>query len=125
MAAQAGLREFIGRLPDGSDTVMTDASGGEWQRIGNGVDGSSSGRWTTLRYSYDAGGSASEFRFRYQTDGGVHLKGAFLDSISVNGVVDDNAFTGTIKWIRLDVGTDDHGHLIDPQQLLHFAMSRQ
>ncbi|MEU8363091.1 ATP-binding cassette domain-containing protein [Nonomuraea sp. NPDC048882] len=33
MAAQARLREFIGRLPDGSDTVMTDASGGEWQRI--------------------------------------------------------------------------------------------
>jgi immune inhibitor A len=79
--------------------------GGEWQRIGNGVDGSSSGRWTTLRYSYDAGGSASEFRFRYQTDGGVHLKGAFLDSISVNGVVDDNVFTGTGLW-KLSTGTE-------------------
>jgi immune inhibitor A len=79
--------------------------GGEWQRIGNGVDGSSSGRWTTLRYSYDAGGSASEFRFRYQTDGGVHLKGAFLDSISVNGVVDDNAFTGAGLW-KLSTGTE-------------------
>jgi len=79
--------------------------GGEWQRIGSGVDGSSNNRWTTLRYSYDAGGSASEFRFRYQTDGGVHLKGAFLDSISVNGTVDDNAFTGAGLW-KLSSGTE-------------------
>jgi arylsulfatase len=35
------------------------------------------------------------------------------------------AFTGEIKWIRLDVGTDSHDHLIDPEQLMHFAMSRQ
>ncbi len=33
VAAQAGLQEFIERLPDGWDTVMADASGGEWQRI--------------------------------------------------------------------------------------------
>ena len=83
--------------------------GGEWQRIGTGVDGSSNDRWTTLRYSYDAGGSASEFRFRYQTDGGVHLKGAFLDSISVNGVVDDNAFTGTGLW-KLSTGTEQEAY---------------
>ena len=25
-----------------------------------------------------------------------------------------NAFTGTIEWVRLDVGDDDHDHLIDP-----------
>jgi hypothetical protein len=37
----------------------------------------------------------------------------------------DNAFTGTINWVRLDVGTDSHDHLIDPAQLLHFAMTRQ
>jgi arylsulfatase A-like enzyme len=37
----------------------------------------------------------------------------------------DNAFTGTITWVRLDLGTDSHDHLIDPAQLLHFAMTRQ
>jgi hypothetical protein len=37
----------------------------------------------------------------------------------------DNAFTGEIKWIRLDVGTDSHDHLIDPKQLMQFAMTRQ
>ena len=78
--------------------------GGLWQRIGSGVDGTSKG-WTTLRYSYDAGGSPSEFRFRYQTDGGVHLQGAFLDQISVNGVVNDNAFTGSGEW-KLSTGTE-------------------
>jgi arylsulfatase len=37
----------------------------------------------------------------------------------------DNAFTGAIDWIRMDIGTDSHDHLIDPAQLLQFAMSRQ
>jgi hypothetical protein len=38
---------------------------------------------------------------------------------------DDNAFTGTIAWVRVDIGTDSHDHLIDPAQLLLFAMTRQ
>ena len=79
--------------------------GNTWQRTGSAVDGSSSNRWTTLRYSYEAGGKESKFRFRYQSDGGVHLKGAFLDSISVNGVVNDNAFTGTGLW-KLSTGVE-------------------
>jgi ATP-binding cassette subfamily B protein len=33
VAARAGLLEFIEGLPEGWDTVMADASGGEWQRI--------------------------------------------------------------------------------------------
>ena len=37
----------------------------------------------------------------------------------------DNAFTGTINWVRVDVGDDSHDHLIDPAQLMRFAMSRQ
>ena len=78
--------------------------GKTWQRTGSGVDGSSN-RWTTLRYSYEAGGGASMFRFRYQSDGGVHLQGAFLDSISVNGVVNDDAFTGTGLW-KQSTGTE-------------------
>ena len=81
--------------------------GTTWQRAGSAVDGSSNDRWTTLRYSYDAGGAASMFRFRYQSDGGVHLKGVFLDQISVNGVVDDQAFTGTGRW-KLSTGTEQN-----------------
>ena len=37
----------------------------------------------------------------------------------------DNGFTGTINWIRIDLGEDSHDHLIDPDQLMHLAMSRQ
>lgn len=33
VVAQAGLQEFVERLPNGWDTVMADASGGEWQRV--------------------------------------------------------------------------------------------
>ena len=37
----------------------------------------------------------------------------------------DNRFTGTINWIRLDIGDDSHDHLIDQGQLMNLAMSRQ
>lgn len=37
----------------------------------------------------------------------------------------DNAFTGTITWVRLDAGGPSHDHLIDPAQLVRLAMSRQ
>jgi hypothetical protein len=37
----------------------------------------------------------------------------------------DNTFTGTIKWIELEGGTDSHDHLIDPEQFIHFAMAKQ
>jgi hypothetical protein len=37
----------------------------------------------------------------------------------------DNAFTGQINWVRLDLGTDSHDHLIDAAHLLHLAMTRQ
>ena len=34
-------------------------------------------------------------------------------------------FTGRISWVQLDVGTDDHHHVIDPDERLRFAMARQ
>jgi arylsulfatase A-like enzyme len=34
-------------------------------------------------------------------------------------------FTGTINWVQLDVGTDDHDHYIDPEERLRIAMARQ
>jgi len=37
----------------------------------------------------------------------------------------DNAFTGTVKWVRIDLGSDSHDHLIDPEHLLNVAMARQ
>jgi arylsulfatase len=36
-----------------------------------------------------------------------------------------NRFTGTIDWVRLDIGGDDHDHLIGAEDKLTIAMSRQ
>ena len=36
-----------------------------------------------------------------------------------------NAFTGTIDWVRLDIGDDDHDHLVDPEHLVQIALTRQ
>jgi arylsulfatase len=33
--------------------------------------------------------------------------------------------TGTIKFVQIDIGTDSHDHLIDPEIKAHLAMSRQ
>jgi arylsulfatase A-like enzyme len=34
-------------------------------------------------------------------------------------------FTGTINWVQIDLGDDDHDHFIDPQEKLRIAMARQ
>jgi arylsulfatase len=34
-------------------------------------------------------------------------------------------FTGRINWVRIDLGDDDHGHAIDPDERLRVAMARQ
>jgi arylsulfatase A-like enzyme len=36
-----------------------------------------------------------------------------------------NAFTGTIKFIRIDLGDDSHDHLIDPEIKAQLALTRQ
>ncbi|HKE66514.1 MAG TPA: arylsulfatase [Micromonosporaceae bacterium] len=38
---------------------------------------------------------------------------------------DGYAFTGDINWVRLDIGRDSQDHLLDPEQLFQFAVSRQ
>ena len=37
----------------------------------------------------------------------------------------DNAFTGTIKLIEHESGTDSRSHLIDPESVINFAMAKQ
>ncbi len=36
-----------------------------------------------------------------------------------------NRFTGAINWVRIDLGTDDHGHLIPTEDRLKVAIARQ
>ncbi|MBC9820581.1 immune inhibitor A domain-containing protein [Terrabacter sp. MAHUQ-38] len=75
--------------------------GATWHRAGQAVDGDSSGKWTSLRWSYAANGP-SMFRLRYQTDGGVHLAGAFIDDIVVRSggttLLTDDVESGADGW---------------------------
>jgi arylsulfatase A-like enzyme len=36
-----------------------------------------------------------------------------------------SVFTGTVNWVQIDLGDDDHDHLITPEQRLQVAMSKQ
>jgi hypothetical protein len=36
-----------------------------------------------------------------------------------------NAFTGTLKFLRVDLGLDSHDHLLDPEIKSQLAMTRQ
>src|SRR5262249_23304473 len=37
----------------------------------------------------------------------------------------DNGFTGKIKWIKIELGDDDHSHLIPPDIMLEALMTQQ
>jgi hypothetical protein len=37
----------------------------------------------------------------------------------------DSRFTGTVRWVQLDIGGEDHDHLISPDERLRVAMARQ
>ena len=36
-----------------------------------------------------------------------------------------NRFTGEIDWVQIDIGEDNHDHLITPEERLSLAMARQ
>jgi hypothetical protein len=36
-----------------------------------------------------------------------------------------NKFNGDIAWVQIDIGTDDHDHLISPEERFRLAMARQ
>ncbi len=76
--------------------------GSTWTQIGAPVDGSSNDIWKGLKYSVPGGSANTLFRFRYQTDGGVHLAGAFIDDIVVKSggttLFTDTVESGTNGW---------------------------
>ena len=36
-----------------------------------------------------------------------------------------SVFNGKVNWVQIDLGKDDHDHLISPDERLHLAMTRQ
>jgi len=45
--------------------------------------------------------------------------------VSDDYTADNSRFTGKIAWVQLDIGDDDHDHLISPEERWQVAMSRQ
>ena len=79
------------------------------------ISGSSNGKWSGLKFTVPGGGNV-DFRFRYQSDGGVHLAGAFIDDIVVKSggttILSDNVETGANGWtaaggFKISTGTED------------------
>ena len=44
---------------------------------------------------------------------------------STDYTLETSKFNGKIKWVQIDLGEDDHGHMIDPAHVIHVALSRQ
>ena len=63
--------------------------------------------------------------FMYSMDETVDLGRDTASPVSSEYTATGNSFTGSIAWVRIDLGDDDHGHLVDPQQKLDAAMLRQ
>jgi arylsulfatase len=46
-------------------------------------------------------------------------------SVSDDYTPETSRFSGTVRWVVLEVGEDDHDHLITPEDRLRVAMARQ
>ncbi|MET4581049.1 arylsulfatase A-like enzyme [Conyzicola nivalis] len=46
-------------------------------------------------------------------------------SVTADYTPQTSRFTGAIHWVQIDLGDDDHDHLIDPLETLRIAMARQ
>ena len=92
-------------IEEGYDFLVAEArpkGGATWQQVGPTIDGGDMS-WTEYTFDLSAlAGQEIEVRFRYQTDGGVHLKGAFIDDVRItaDGQVrlDDDVESGDNGW---------------------------
>jgi arylsulfatase len=98
-----------------------------------------------MEFSYDGGGLGKGGSVALFLDGDPVAEGrveatvpmvfsadetADLGSDLASPVADDyppggSEFTGTINWVQLDFGEDDHDHLISPDERYRVAMARQ
>ncbi len=108
--------------------VSTDG-GSSWEKVGDPVSGSSDGKWTDLKVDLSAyKGKKVQLRYRYQSDGGVHLAGAFLDDLSL--VVDgtpawtDDVEAGEGDWTA-DGFTRMTGSVTEDKEHYYIAENRQ
>jgi arylsulfatase len=98
-----------------------------------------------VEFAYDGGGMGKGGQATLFVDGeqvaSGHIEHTHLFSFSLDETTDvgqdlgapvsddyaaiDNAFTGTIDWVRIVAGDDDHSHMVDPHDMFKVAMMRQ
>jgi arylsulfatase len=97
-----------------------------------------------IEFAYDGGGLGKGGTATLHVDGNQVGEGriegtvpmvfsadetADLGADTASPVADDypdpSQFTGRINWVQLDIGEDDHDHLISPEERLRVAMTRQ
>ncbi|WP_166872256.1 arylsulfatase [Salinibacterium sp. ZJ450] len=119
-----GIQQFT-TTPD-----LTIPTGTHQVRMEFGYDGGGLGKGgdVSLYYDGDAVGKgrvdatqAMIFSADETTDVGYESGTA----VSADYTPKSSRFTGKINWVQIDLGDDDHDHLIDPQERLRVIMARQ
>jgi arylsulfatase len=102
-------------------------------------------RQLRVEFAYDGGGLAKGADITLFVDGIPAGKGRVDQSIPMGYSADEglevgrdlgspsspdygprnNDFNGTIAWVQLDIGDDDHDHLITPEERFNIAMAKQ
>jgi hypothetical protein len=98
-----------------------------------------------MEFDYDGGGLGKGGAVRLYIDGTQVGEGRLPATVPLIFSADDTAdigrdgaslvsddytpegsvFTGVVTWVQIDLGTDDHDHLISPEERLRIAMARQ
>lgn len=93
-------------------------------------DGGGVGKGGTVSLYYD-GQKVGEGRVE-ETQGYVFSADETTDigyesgtPVSKDYTVETSKFNGKLSWVKIDLGEDDHSHMIDPDHVIHVAMSRQ
>ncbi|MBN9630863.1 MAG: arylsulfatase [Actinobacteria bacterium] len=63
--------------------------------------------------------------FTFSMDETADVGGETATVVTNEYTIKDSTFTGRVDWVRIDVGDDNHDHLIDPKHLYDTAMLRQ
>ncbi len=98
-----------------------------------------------MEFKYDGGGLAKGADITLYYDGKPAGKGRVKQSIPMGFSADEacdvgsdsgspaspdygprgNRFSGEIRWVQIDIGADDHDHLISSEERFNLAMARQ
>ena len=114
-------------------TVTSDAElapGTHLLRMEFGYDGGGLGQGGTVTLDLDGikvgeGRVDATVPFIFSADETLDLGRDAGSAVSDDYAPGDNAFAGTVNWVRLDIGGDSQDHLITPEDRLRAALTRQ